>query len=378
MNRKFTNVTNKKLQLSYDRRETGNTEGILLEFLISKKWQWHRHLLMLITLAVIFYPGINATDLKKIAIPEPDTIIKTLNSAGIAFYLISVMLIYCNLFLLIPKLLLQGKYLYYLVSYIGLAVIYYLCEYFISRFFLEDLSKYFPTFEFSVKTFVDSTFIPLIFLSATAGYKIFKKWIIDTKLLAEMKEAKIQEELTNLKNQINPHFLFNTLNNLNTLIDTNPKKASAVVLGLSDVLRYQLYEATSTKVSLKKDIEILKQVLELEKIRRDNFQFNVSIQGNINAVMVPPFIFINFVENAIKHSADNKNFSYISLDFCINTEELLFICKNSVSPSLITKNTGGIGLQNIKRRLELLYPVSFILDIEHNEKEFSVNLTLPL
>jgi LytS/YehU family sensor histidine kinase len=197
-------------------------------------------------------------------------------------------------------------------------------------------------------------------------------------LLAEMREAKIQEELTNLKNQINPHFLFNTLNNLNTLISTDAGKASAVVLGLSDVLRYQLYEANGDKVLLKKDIEIVRQFLELEKIRRDNFQFGITVEGTVGGVMIPPFIFINFVENAIKHSADNKGFSYISLDFTVANGYLNFNCNNSKPAMAVIKNTGGLGLQNIKRRLELMYANTFTLAINDEAKEFTINLKLPV
>ena len=185
-------------------------------------------------------------------------------------------------------------------------------------------------------------------------------------------------ELINLRSQLNPHFLFNTLNNLNTLITVDSNKASAVVLGLSDVLRYQLYEADENKVLLKKDIEILRQFLELEKIRRDNFQFSIKTEGDIAAIFIPPFIFINFVENAIKHSVDNTGFSYISLDFNVAGSHLYFTCKNSKPSTIKVKVNGGLGLQNIKRRLELMYEDKFTLETKDDEKEFLIALALPL
>jgi sensor histidine kinase YesM len=353
-------------------------ENVLLNFLVGKKWRIARHAAMIISLAAIFYPSIGIETFKKIKIDNPEEIVKGIQYSTAAMYFVSISLLYLNLLVFIPRLLLKNKYAFYFMACVFLAFINFIAEYFISRFFLESVSKYVTVVEFSVKGFIDSSFLPLIFLGATAGHQIFKKWIIDTRLLAEMREATIQEELTNLKSQINPHFLFNTLNNLNTLISTDATKASAVVLGLSDVLRYQLYEANGDKVLLKKDIEIVRQFLELEKIRRDNFQFGITVSDNIAGIMIPPFIFINFVENAIKHSADNKGFSYISLDFTVANGYLNFNCKNSKPAMAVIKNTGGLGLQNIKRRLELMYANKFTLVINDEAKEFTINLKLPV
>jgi sensor histidine kinase YesM len=353
-------------------------ENILLDFLVSKKWRIARHAAMVVVLAAVFYPNIDIEVFKKLKIENPGEIIKGIENGTIAMYFSSIVLLYVNLLVFIPRWLLKNKYALYFIACILLAFVNFISEYFISRFFLQSISKYATVVEFSIKGFIDSSFIPLIFLGATAGHQIFKKWVIDTRLLAEMKEAKIQEELTNLKNQINPHFLFNTLNNLNTLISTDAAKASAVVLGLSDVLRYQLYEASGDKVLLKKDIEIVRQFLELEKIRRDNFQFGITASDNIAGIMIPPFIFINFVENAIKHSADNKGFSYISLDFTVADGYLNFNCKNSKPAMAVIKNAGGLGLQNIKRRLELMYANTFNLIINDEAKEFTINLKLPV
>jgi hypothetical protein len=354
------------------------SENILLNLLLNKKWRIIRHIVMLTVLAVNFYPNINPGILKKMNIANADIMIKELKQATIVVYFMSVLILYVNLLILIPELLLKNKFIFYLFACILLAVLYFFGEYSISTYFLKEAAAFGPVMEFSVKGFIDSALIPLIFLSATAGYKIFKKWITDTRLLTEMKEAKIQEELTNLKNQVNPHFLFNTLNNLHTLINTDAAKASAVVLGLSDVLRYQLYEANADKVLLKKDIEILSQFLELEKIRRDNFQFSININGNINGILIHPFIFISFVENAIKHSADNKAFSYMTIDFAVTGNQLNFCCKNSKPVLASVKKPGGLGLLNIKRRLELLYPAAFVLEIKDDIKEYIVNLKLPL
>ncbi len=358
--------------------ESVKSENALLEFLINKKWRIVRHLVMLTILAINIYPAIDTLALKKLNIPHIDLIVTELRKGTAVVYFMSVVLIYINLLILIPALLFKRKYIYYLISCMVLAVLYFLGEYFISRYLLKNLPDYIVPVEFSFKGFIDSTFIPLVFLSATAGYKIFKKWILDTRLLSEMKEAQIREELNSLKNQINPHFLFNTLNNLNTLVTTDPAKASVIILGLSDVLRYLLYEANTDRVLLRKDVEILRQLLELEKIRRDNFQFSLTVDDNIAGITVPPFIFIGFAENAVKHSADSKMFSYVTINFCVVEDKLLFCCKNSKPVLSVSSKIGGLGLQNIRRRLELIYRDRYSLEITDNAKEYITNLKIPI
>jgi hypothetical protein len=351
--------------------------NILLDIVIAKKWRLIRHVVLIVILAINLYPNVDANSFENLHIPNIDKMIDGFNIASFLVFIISLIIIYFNLYVLIPKFLMKNKYVLYLLYFIIIGVVYFISQLIISKIFLGDLAKYVTLVELSIKGFVDAVFIPLTFLSATAGYKIFKKWIIDSQQLAALKEARIQDELTNLKNQINPHFLFNTLNNLNTLISTDSHKASTVVLGLSDVLRYQLYETNSNTVLLRKDIEILNQYLDLEKIRRDNFQFSIEVVGDSSRVKVPPFIFINFIENAIKHSVDNTAFSYIAVLFTIEENKIKLLCKNSKPITQHYKKAGGIGLQNIKRRLELLYANEFSLQIANNEREFIVELEFP-
>jgi Histidine kinase len=354
-------------------------QDIFLKFITSKKWRIVRHLILLVPLAITSYPEVDLAILKTVNVHHPELFVAAIRSGNLVIFAISVFIIYFNLFVLIPRLLFKNKFLYYFICSIAIALVYFIAEHNIVNWFMRDYKALMPEFAtWSVKGFIDAVFTPLVFLAATTGYKVFKKWVIDNKLLHEMKQAKIQEELTNLKSQINPHFLFNTLNNLNTLISTDTVKASAVVLGLSDVLRYHLYEADAEKVLLKKDIAILKQLLELEKLRRDDFQFSINAEGNLAGIMVPPFTFINFIDNAIKHSADNRNFSFITLDFKLTGTTLVFCCKNSMPPVAIVSKPGGIGLQNIKRRLELMYGDTFALDTIYQEHTYTVTLTLPV
>jgi Histidine kinase/GHKL domain len=346
--------------------------SILLKLLIGKKWSLLRHVCLIIFLGILFYPSIDETMISKVSPLNAKEIVLGIRKASIVTYFVTLIFIYFNLFFLTPKFLMRNKFVVYITGCLIAIFLIFISDVVVSSYFLKMVEEIVPLPTISLKGFVDSSLVPIVFLAACAGFQVFKKWIVDSEQLAELKQTKVEQELTNLKNQINPHFLFNTLNNLNTLITVDAKKASAVVLGLSDVLRYQLYEAVEQKVLLKKDIEILGQFLELEKIRRDNFEFSINVEGDISSIL------INFVENAIKHSIDNTGFSYISIHFSVSNNVLNFDCQNS-KPSIIkAKVNGGLGLQNIKRRLELMYEEKFTLDIKDDKKEFLIKLQLPL
>jgi LytS/YehU family sensor histidine kinase len=168
------------------------------------------------------------------------------------------------------------------------------------------------------------------------------------------------------------------LNNANELSKDKPNEAAQIIFRLNDLLKYQLNDSVKDKIKLSDDIQFLTDLLNLEEIRRDNFEFTVSTEGDINAIAVPPLLFTPFVENALKHGNDKK--SYIHLDFKIENEWMNFTCINS-KPTIIKKNEykiGGLGLSNIKRRLELLYGQSHSLKIIENETTYTVKLYLKI
>ena len=355
------------------------SEDFLITFFESKIWRIVRHLILIIVLSIVIaIPGdVNIDFLKKLGVLNPDEVLNLLRTTTYIVYFFCLGMIYLNLFVLVPKLLFKNKIVAYLLWLVLLVSTKYSIEAVCQTILNKYIPKEFTLFDVNFKGYVESTTIAFVFLIATAGYRVFKKWVNESRQLAALKEATLKEELINLKNQINPHFLFNTLNNLNTLIATDSKKASAVVLGLSDVLRFYLYEADKEKVLLKKDIEILKQVLELEKIRRDDFQFSLNFDNSISGIMVPPFIFTNFVENAIKHSIDNSAFSFVNINFTIENNTLIFDCVNSVPIVKQINNVGGLGLQNIQRRLELIYKENYNLTMNEIENKYTVKLKLP-
>ncbi|WP_429047118.1 sensor histidine kinase [Chitinophaga sp. W3I9] len=222
------------------------------------------------------------------------------------------------------------------------------------------------------------SFLTVLLLAASSSIKLFQKGMMDKQLIYELKQSKTDAELEQLKNQINPHFLFNMLNNANVLTKKDPEKASQVLMKLSDLLRYQLYDSARDKVLLTSDIHFLEDFLNLEKVRRDSFDFLISKEGDLSGVQIPPLLFISFVENAVKHNNDATKASYVNLYFDIRNDELFFKCINSKPVLKSVNNTGGLGLANIKRRLELLFPATHRLNIEDDSERYCVTLTIKL
>jgi len=193
-----------------------------------------------------------------------------------------------------------------------------------------------------------------------------------------VQKINLQNELTLLKNQISPHFLFNTLNNANILIETDPQRASSMVLNLSDLLRYQIYDCSEESVLLNSDIDFLQNFLKLEQSKRDDFEFTLQKEGCSPTLFIPPLLFIPFVENAVKHSVyDGK--TNIDIQFKMQEDELIFICINTkLKENLPPSKHSGIGLSNIRRRLELLFEKKYNLRIEDRGSVFFVELKLSL
>ncbi|WP_343704228.1 histidine kinase [Chitinophaga sp.] len=250
---------------------------------------------------------------------------------------------------------------------IGILVIVAVCGYFLNPFNKEN-GLNIPLF----------SFLTALLLAASSSIKLFQKGMMDKQLIYELERSKTYAELEQLKNQINPHFLFNTLNNANVLTKKDPEKASQVLMKLSDLLRYQLYDSAREKVLLTSDIHFLEDFLNLEKVRRDSFDFLISKEGDLSGVQIPPLLFISFVENAVKHNNDATRSSYVNLYFNVRNNELFFTCINSKPVLKSVNNAGGLGLANVKRRLELLFPAAHSLNIEDDPERYCVTLTIKL
>ena len=333
---------------------------------INAKFRIYRHLVALLVVGTVIFNAYTPYS-------EPHASYAKLIIFGFLLFVF-----YTNMYILVPKFLFRNRYRMYVAGifvYVGLS-------YAFSTFVRIKLSSYrilpYVNKQESFKVFV-FIFIIVIIVAASTAIKLFQRWIRDTERINELEKATMQSELEQLKNQINPHFLFNMLNNANVLTQKDPEKASQVLMKLSDFLRYQLYDSTRPKVLLTADIHFLEDFLNLEKIRRDNFECIVDKQGDISGVQVAPLLFIIFAENAVKYSMDSERKTYVHLQFEVRHDTLFFKCINSKSPGIIIKSdTSGLGLSNVKRRLELLYPGRHALEIKDNTDNFSVTLKIKL
>lgn len=208
------------------------------------------------------------------------------------------------------------------------------------------------------------------------GIKLFK-------LFYERKQAALQAELNALKGQIHPHFLFNTLNNLYALTLANSSKSSQVVLGLSELLRYMLYECNTEQVSLHKEVTMLQQYISLEKLRyEDRIDINFTVDGDLQNKLIAPLIMLTFVENAFKHgTSDILGEVWVNIDLHVDGDRLKFKvsnCKAEIKQADADKHYGHIGLLNVQKRLDLLYPSAYQLKIFDDGDTFLIVLELTL
>ena len=279
---------------------------------------------------------------------------------------------YLNIYIFIPKYLYPHRYMMYAACLLGIMALVAFLMAMVAYF----LNKLYQSGQFLSAVQSMKAFIALALACPTAII-LFRRWYIYEIRIGQLENATIQSELEQLKKQINPHFLLNMLNNANVLIKTNPKEASQVLVKLKDMLSYQLTDSGKNEVLLEDDIRFLTDFLNLEKLRRDNFEFTVTVKGNTEGIYVPPLLFIPFVENAVKHNKE-KNLPYVHIVFTIEGRNLFFTCDNSKPEVSSNNNPGGLGLVNARRRLNLLFPGIFSLEIIDKVDIFKVVLQIVL
>ncbi len=227
--------------------------------------------------------------------------------------------------------------------------------------------------------FLSSLFIG----SSSTIYHIVRDWLTQQQEKKELQNKTLQSELRFLKSQINPHFLFNTLNSLYALTLKKSDQAPEIVLKLSEMMRYMLYECNEKEVPLVKELNYIKNYLELEKIRHGSkCKIDFDVNGNSDNKYIAPLMFIPFIENSFKHGLNTSlDKAYVDIKIDIINDELKMEIENSKVhdvPTQYNKRSGGIGLVNIKRRLELLYPGKYLLDIDDDPNKYLVNLSIQL
>jgi two-component system, LytTR family, sensor kinase len=211
-------------------------------------------------------------------------------------------------------------------------------------------------------------------------FRTFIEWIKDRKIKAELEKDKLTSQLELLKSQINPHFLFNTLNNIDVLIQEEPVKASAYLKKLSEILRFMLYESGPDKIPLSKEIAYINKYIDLQKIRTNNEDFvKLEISGDEAEKRIAPMIFIHFLENAFKYASNKKVENAIVIKIDISDKKLLFFCKNHIYTPVDNKGTqNGLGFQLIQKRLDLIYKNAYQLNVKEEDNWYIVTLEIQL
>ncbi len=299
--------------------------------------------------------------------------------------------VYFNLYFLIPKFLEKGRY----VEYISLLILtilgttafivsgYYVGAWWSDRTFLElyqvEPNRFFHLFKANA---LPST---VASMTLAMSIKLTKNWIQAKRREQLLKEEKLETELKFLKSQFNPHFLFNTINSIFVLIHKNPDMASESLAKFSDLLRYQLYECNEQQIPLEQELRYFENFFELEKLRQEH-SLALTLQIGIPCsedLTIAPFLLMPFVENAFKHVSRGKDQSYwITINLRFEEHQLYFEVSNSVSATDSLSGEvlpyQGIGLKNVQRRLDLMYPEQYDLAIQRDDEQFRVKLRLAL
>ena len=283
---------------------------------------------------------------------------------------------------LIPKLLFNKKiWKFVLLSFYALIGSFYLISLIIFPFLILNTSDVkLVTLD---KSFLDIYFLVVGLYAAILAAVLIKllKYAYERQNLhLQLLKEKTSAELEMLRAQINPHFLFNTLNNIYTLSLKKSDQAPEVVLKLSEMLDYLLYECREKKVHLKKEVLLIENYLFLQKIRYGKrLKTTFKIEGLITNQMIAPMLLLPFVENSFKHGiGKQRNNTWININLTVNSNSIDFYVKNSLSNTNQDeeRSSGGIGIENVRKRLDLIYNNNYQLAIEGNKEDFCIELNL--
>lgn len=284
---------------------------------------------------------------------------------------------YINKQILIPKLLKKKGIIYYGFSVALVILIFYPIFVFLIQHLPIATELKSTLYQSNGKTFnSDGGGFPFLIMFLTVPVIVSNEWFRQNSKIANLEKEKSTTELNLLKQQINPHFFFNTLNNLYALSITKDEQTPEVILKLSELMRYVIYKGKEESVSLKEEVQYIEDYIQLQQIRLHK-KLDYTFEKNISDPdqLIPPLLFITFVENAFKHGIEpaegNCN---LHLKLTSNESGLVFSCKNSIEDQINSK--AGIGLSNLKRRMELRYPNKHSLETKKTKTDFSANLKL--
>ena len=331
------------------------------------KYKLHHLLFWLAVFGLWYYFRFQDFPTKMLAIKV--TLVKVIDLA---------LLVYVTNLILIPKLLYKRKYLIFsIVYFVMIAASTFWKINIIGNMVIQQEFNIWDNF----KTRVYDNFIPhLLLVSTGAAFKLLVDYANAQRRIGEMAREKAEAELSFLKQQINPHFLFNSLNSVYFLIDKNNEEARNALHRFSEMLRYQLYECNGEKIPIEKELSYLNDYVKLQQLRKaENFEIKFNHAETVKNFFIEPLLLNPFVENSFKHlSHFEKELNEVKIRVDRTGDKMIMNVYNTKKPGLNGNTGGGIGLANVKRRLELLYPTKHKLSINDNEKWYKVTLEIDI
>lgn len=295
--------------------------------------------------------------------------------------LFTMLIAYSNYFFFLPRFLVHQKLWRYLVEFLVPFIVLVILRVHLQRYLIDGYThkrEYFYTNLYIVELIIVTLFIT----GFIAMLRFAADWLELMATKREIENERLTAELNFLKAQINPHFLFNTLNNLYYLAYSNSPNTTEVIAKLSQMMRYMIYDSNHDRVPLKKEIEYMENYISLERLRLNNqIPILFDISGDPERYHIAPFIFITFLENAFKHGVSNTNpKAWVNVSINLSGNSCVYTVENSkiTSTKPEAEEKSGIGLQNVKRRLELSYPNRHELDVVDQKDRYNVTLKLLL
>ncbi|AYL97544.1 sensor histidine kinase [Mucilaginibacter celer] len=330
---------------------------------------WHLFFWMAIISFFVFLARINDAQLTS----------KELTVIFLLYPVINISLFYLNYLVFIPNFLNKKRYWLYAGIVLISIIAYGFFKYGVGLIFKDIVLVHQKGHVISFATyFYSSIFTSLIFVFLSTALKFSTDWFLNERIQRDLENQRLSAELAFLKSQINPHFLFNSLNSIYSLAYQRSETTPEAILKLSEIMRYMLYECNDTKVDLSKELQYLQNYIDLQKIRFGAKAFiDFKVDGNITNQKIEPLLLIAFIENAFKHGVANDITSPIKLLINVADGKLHFYIQNK-KHTLNRDAVGGIGLINVQRRLNLLYPDRYKLNIRDEENTYTCELSIDL
>lgn len=303
--------------------------------------------------------------------------------ANLVEFPIHIIVIYINVYYLIPKFVLTKKYKKYIGSILLILILVYIVRtglnyIFVSKILSPELDR--PVRFLDANHFIVVALGELYVMTFVTAIKLLVDWVIERKRNEKLAKLQMSTELKYLRTQIQPHFFFNTLNNLYALSLKKSDSAPRLVLKLSDMMQYVLYEVVGSKANLLREISHINNFVDIERMRfKDRIEFDMDISGEMDHIEVPPLLLLSFVENCFKHGLKGDDKVNINLSFKTSGDGYLeFNANNTFNPSIIAEDNRGIGIANAKRRLQLLFSSNFVLETKTQGDIYNLFLKIPV